>query len=295
MKVAIDEGPGPPIKHQNAELGKLHQVVSILVRCSDVSSKCLSSNTPSGTILPNAYLDPHIPPDSVVQLSKEATEYLFCKTSYVKKLIEDVNAGDDGLKLLQFCSWENPHFSRSVLTELLWLCGFTCLQDMRHHTELLLNILLVEDSWQNHRIHNALLGVAEEREGLLDTIEKVKLHYQKRAYQIIKCLVQLFRESRVAATMLTTNEGIAKQWTQAVEWLQEELERQRGVSNQYNNYSSWSPPGQSYDNANTYMLERTMSAKNTLRLACELLPEEVIVLLLVNFNFYNLYFAYVCL
>lgn len=276
MKVALDEGPGPPIKYQNAELGKLHQVVSILVRCSDVSTRCQSSNGATNAIFPNAYLDPHVPADSLIPLSKEATEYLFGRTSYVKKLIEDSNAGEDGLKLLQYCSWENPHFSRSVLTELLWLCGFTCLQDMRHHTELLLNILLVEDSWQNHRIHNALMGVADEREGLLETIDKVKVHYQKRAYQIIKCLVQLFKESRVAATMLNTNSTIARHWTLAVEWLQDELERQRGVSN-YNNYSSWSPPGQSYENTNNYMLERSQSAKNTLRLACELCPDEVTI------------------
>ncbi len=43
MLVALDEGPGPPIKYQYAELGKLYSVVSILVRCCDVSSRCQSS------------------------------------------------------------------------------------------------------------------------------------------------------------------------------------------------------------------------------------------------------------
>lgn len=195
--------------------------------------------------------------------------------SYIKKLIEDTNVGEDALKLLQYCSWENPHFSRSVLTELLWQCGFAAYwHDMRHHTELLLNILLMEDSWQNHRIHNALMGVAEEREGLLETIQRAKTHYQKRAYQIIKCLVQLFRRSQVALAMLNTNHHIARHWTLAVEWLQDELERQRGIANQYN-FSSWSPPAQSNDNTNGYMLERSQSAKNTLTLAYELCPEEV--------------------
>lgn len=78
--------------------------------------------------------------------------------SYIKKLIEDTNIGDDGLKLLQYCSWENPQFSQALLTELLWHCGFAYWHDMRHHTELLLHILLMEDSWQHHRIHNALMG-----------------------------------------------------------------------------------------------------------------------------------------
>lgn len=78
--------------------------------------------------------------------------------SYIKKLIEDTNVGEDGLKLLQYCSWENPQFSQALLTELLWHCGFAYWHDMRHHTDLLLNILLIEDSWQHHRIHNALMG-----------------------------------------------------------------------------------------------------------------------------------------
>lgn len=43
MLVALDEGPGPPIKYQYAELGKLYTVVSQLVRCCDVSSRMQSS------------------------------------------------------------------------------------------------------------------------------------------------------------------------------------------------------------------------------------------------------------
>lgn len=43
MLVALDEGPGPAIKYQYAELGKLYTVVSQLVRCCDVSSRMQSS------------------------------------------------------------------------------------------------------------------------------------------------------------------------------------------------------------------------------------------------------------
>lgn len=43
MLVALDEGPGPPIKYQYAELGKLYSVVSQLVRCCDVTSRMQSS------------------------------------------------------------------------------------------------------------------------------------------------------------------------------------------------------------------------------------------------------------
>ncbi|XP_055852641.1 probable ubiquitin carboxyl-terminal hydrolase FAF [Episyrphus balteatus] len=58
----------------------------------------------------------------------------------------------------------------------------------------------------------------------------------------------------------------------AVEWLQEELDKQRGIGCQYN--YSWSPPAQSNDNTNGYMLERSQSAKNTWSLAYELCQDE---------------------
>lgn len=43
MLVALDEGPGPAIKYQYAELGRLYQVVSQLIRSCDVSQKQQSS------------------------------------------------------------------------------------------------------------------------------------------------------------------------------------------------------------------------------------------------------------
>lgn len=79
MQVALDEGPGPPIKYQYPELSKLHQVVSHLVRCSDVSSRCQSSNA-NARPLPNIYKDSNVPYESLVPLSPEATEYLFGRT-----------------------------------------------------------------------------------------------------------------------------------------------------------------------------------------------------------------------
>lgn len=65
---------------------------------------------------------------------------------------------EDTVKLLQYCCWENPHLSRTVLSELLWQIGFAYTHELRHHTDLLLAILLMEDSWQTHRLHNALKG-----------------------------------------------------------------------------------------------------------------------------------------
>lgn len=87
-------------------------------------------------------------------------------------------------------------------------------------------------------------------------------------------MVQLFTRSQVALTMLNTNQVLARQWAQSVEWLQDELDRQRTIGGQYN-YSSWSPPAQSNESTNSFILERSLSAKNVLRRALELCPDEV--------------------
>lgn len=319
MKVALDEGPGPPIKYPNAELGKLHQVVSMLVRCTNVTQRCQGSNE-RVAVLPNTFADPHfvaapptaaaaaavaaavaaiVDPSSAADhpfpatlLSKEATENLYVRNSYTKKLLEDVSAGDDGLRLLQFCCWENPTYSRSVLSELLWMCSLTGhhLQDMRHHTELLLHVLLIQDSWQNHRVHNALNGVLDERDGLFTVMDRMKKNYPRRAYQLVKLLVSLFKQCPLANSMLHKSADLAQKWTEAVEWLQESLDRQRSGGS-YGGYN-WPGGAGNYEGGNAggsggsvgtssstsaYMLERNPSTKNTLRMACELCPDEVSV------------------
>lgn len=52
------------------------------------------------------------------------------------------------------------------------------------------------------RIHNVLKGIPDDRDGLFDTIQRSKNHYQKRAYQCIKCMVALFSNCSVAYQIL---------------------------------------------------------------------------------------------
>ncbi|XP_011304639.1 probable ubiquitin carboxyl-terminal hydrolase FAF-X [Fopius arisanus] len=277
MLVAIDEGPGPTIKYQYPELTKLHQVVSMLIRCCDVSSRCQSSHAPSGIpVLPNPYGDPQCQRDYLMVIQPQAAEILFTRTSYMKKLIEDANITEDTVKLLQYCCWENPHLSRTILSELLWQIGFAYTHELRHHTDLLLAMLLMEDSWQTHRVHNALKGVPEEREGLFDTIQRSKNHYQKRAYQCIKCMVSLFSKCRPAHQLLYQNAEMKRKWLLAIDWLQDELEKRPYTSAPpYSHaYNNWSPPTQSNESTNGYYLERSNSAKKTLERAFELCPDE---------------------
>ncbi|EHB09100.1 Putative ubiquitin carboxyl-terminal hydrolase FAF-Y [Heterocephalus glaber] len=118
MLVSLDEGPGPPIKNQSAELGNLYSVVSQLIRCCSVSSRIQSSingNPP----LPNPFGDPNLS-QPIMPIQQNVADILFGSSSYVKKVIEDCSDSEETIKLLQFCCWENPQFSSTVLSELLW-------------------------------------------------------------------------------------------------------------------------------------------------------------------------------
>ncbi|KAH7963811.1 hypothetical protein HPB52_023134 [Rhipicephalus sanguineus] len=273
MLVALDEGPGPPIKYQYADLSKLYQLVSLLVRCCDVSSKTHSC-LPNAAPLPNPHMGDQLCQEYLMPIQPQVAACLYNKTSYVKKVIEDASGAEDTLKLLQFCSWENPQFSSAVLGELLWQVAYTYTYELRPFVDLLLGVLLLEDSWQVHRIHNALRGLPDDREGLFDTIQRSKSHYQKRAYQCIKCLVALFDSCPAAAHMLHANGELKRKWAAAVDWLNDELERRPyGAGSQYG-YSQWSPPAQSNETSNGYFLERSHSARLTLSRAIQLCPEE---------------------
>ncbi|XP_052894208.1 probable ubiquitin carboxyl-terminal hydrolase FAF [Anopheles moucheti] len=275
MRVAMDDGTGPTIKYQYPDLSKLHHVVSHLVRSMDVSARCRSAV--SGTaVLPNKYINDHITrKNALIPMSEDCIDYLYNRNGYIKRLLEDVHVGEEGFKLLQYCCWENPHFSGIILMELLFQCDYVYWHDMKHYTDLLLHILLIEDSWQGHRIMNALLGVGHDRDGLLEIIRRSKLNYQKRAYQCIKCMVHLFSKSPVALNKLHTDASLAKQWTLAIEWLQEELEKHRTTGNSQYNYNSWSPPAQSNDNTNGFLLEKSQSVRDILQMAFDLCPEEI--------------------
>jgi hypothetical protein len=71
------------------------------------------------------------------------------------------------------------------------------------------------------------LGVQDDREGLFDTIQKSRNICQKRAYQCIKCMVQLFSKCKLAHQFLSQTEELKKKWLLAIDWLQDELDKVR--------------------------------------------------------------------
>lgn len=74
----------------------------------------------------------------------------------MKKLTEECCGCDEAIRLLQFICWENAGWSRIALSELLWQMAYAYCHELRRHSDTLTALLLMEDSWQNHRIHNGI-------------------------------------------------------------------------------------------------------------------------------------------
>ena len=263
MIIALDENIIPSLKSQYSEFGRLHQVVSILIRSCDISSKCTPNKT-TDAILPNPYGFEN--GSYVGNLPADTTELLFNKPQYIKKVIEDATNLDETFLFLRYCCWENPRLSKVVLGELIWHVAFYYDNEVKPHLDLLLHILLMPDSWQRCRILNALNGLSNEKEGILDTILRDKSHYQKRAYECIKFLVSLFTNCEVSTMILQNEHEIRDKYLQAINWLTEELDRHSL------NYT-WSSSSNENNN-NAYRLFRSNSVKLTLAKAINFCSKE---------------------
>lgn len=68
-------------------------------------------------------------------------------------------------------------------------------------------------------------SIPEERDGIFETIHRNKNHYQKRAYQCIKFMVNLFTKSPHAFKIMRENPDMKEKWYNAVDWLHDEMER----------------------------------------------------------------------
>lgn len=136
-------------------------------------------------------------------IQPQVAELLYVRCNYLKKLIEDANSQDETKKLLLFLCWENPSFSHMVLFELLWQIAVAYTYELKPYIDLLLTLLLMEDSWQSLRIQKALKGIPDEnssRDGIFDTISRSKSHYQKRAYQVYVFLAKICFHLKLTAS-----------------------------------------------------------------------------------------------
>ncbi len=149
----------------------------------------------------------------MVVFSVKLNEVINTRSTYIKKILEEAPNLEDTIKLMKFLCWENINFSSMLLSELLWLvkkklfiifCNsiiyylfivqvtYHYSYELKPHLDLLYNIISINDSWQSKRLMLAFNGIPNDKDGLFEIIARSQSHYQKRAYQIIKMLVQLF-------------------------------------------------------------------------------------------------------
>ncbi|XP_060810679.1 probable ubiquitin carboxyl-terminal hydrolase FAF-X isoform X1 [Amyelois transitella] len=274
LAVCVDDSSSSLGKYQYPESAKIHQVVSVLTRCCDVSARCHSANAAEGASpLANPYAEPAAGLARPA-LSPAAADVLYNRTgAYMKKLTEECCGCEEGIRLLQFLCWEHTGWSRVALAELLWQMAYAYCHELRRHADALAALLLMEDSWQHHRIHNVIKGVSEERPGLLETAMRARGHYQKRAYACVKLLVGVMARAPAAVRCVHAQRDARRRWRQLLAWLQDELVTKYGPGG-YGSYGTWSPPGTSNETSSGYFLERSNSARKTLEKAYQLCPEE---------------------
>ncbi|XP_065840669.1 ubiquitin carboxyl-terminal hydrolase 9X-like isoform X2 [Oscarella lobularis] len=268
--IALALGEGPALigyRHHATDLSRLYSVVSVLVRCYDVSrhmAHCVKEAEPA----PNPFYELSQPE----AMHPEIVEALFENPKYLKKVISENAAAEDTLQLFQFLCWENPSISRMVLTELLYQITCAYAYELRPYLDLLYCMLMLDDSLQHDRLLNCVRGFQEDQlDGILDIIRRSTNNQPKRSYQCIKMLVNLFTTSRVANELLK-DESIYRPFKASVDWLGDELDK-RPYGHSYS-YNKWSPPAQSNESSNGYFLERSNSARETLTKAYDLLPED---------------------
>ena len=285
---------GGTCSSQYADLNKLYCVVSTLLRCFDVSSHCASLQTqssdstssPTNSPLPNPYSHQNevklqqqqensfqtSSNTPSIKLPPKLEEHVYKRSNLLKKLLEDAPNLEETIKLMRFLCWENLNYSLVLINELLWMIAYHYSYELKPHLEMLYHILCMNDTWQVRRIMCSLQGIANEREGLFEIIAKSQNHYQKRAYQIIKMLVQLFTTCDLAIDLMNKEEELKRKWKQSRNWFFNEMEKCR----MYNmpNYSYFQTP-QSNETSQTYFLERTQSARLTLEKALRICPQNM--------------------
>jgi ubiquitin carboxyl-terminal hydrolase 9/24 len=161
-----------------------------------------------------------------IKLPSKIEEYIYKQSKYVKKLLEDAPSLDDTIKLLKFLCWENMNFSLILLNELLWMITYHYSYELKPHLDILYHILSVNDSWQTSRISFAFQGIPNsKKDGLFEIIANSQNNYQKRGYQIIKMLVQLFSTCDLSIDLLNKDEELKKKWKSSRNWFFNEMEK----------------------------------------------------------------------
>ncbi|CAF1148229.1 unnamed protein product [Rotaria sordida] len=282
------------------EPSKLSIILATLIRCFDVSMLCKTKQS-NNELLSNPYYA--YDNSSICSIPEDMINIIYKQENFLKKIIEDASSSDDLCNLLRFLIWENPDVTWIVLHEIIGSLSKVYANDLRPYLDILYLVLTIEDSWQEVRILYTLKGIPIFDENkiiinenssssspppsttlnnnnnnniclnIFDIFLKMKSSNEKRAYQFIKILCQLFTNCIKAYNLLQTDQDIKQRWIHAVRWLRDQLERQNHIPSNYSYYQSQGQTA-SNDISQGYFLERTPSAKSVLEKAYELCSDK---------------------
>ena len=115
--LAVDDLTSSSLPRLN-EPSKLFIILSILIRCYDVSQLC-QSHQPDGEVLPNPYYMHENGPISVIP--NELVEIIYKREQFLKKILEDASSCEDSLRLIRFLLWENADVTSVIFNEIAGL------------------------------------------------------------------------------------------------------------------------------------------------------------------------------
>ncbi|CAF3682375.1 unnamed protein product [Rotaria sp. Silwood1] len=285
------------------EPSKVSIILSTLVRCFDVSMLCKTRQS-NNELLPNPYYAFDNSP--LCSIPEDMINIIYKQENFLKRIIEEICSCDELFNLLRFLIWENPDITWIILHDIIGSLSKVYANDLRSLLHIIYVVLTIEDSWQEVRILYALKGIPISNEkqimnensstplssppttlnnnplnnnnnnvslNLFDIFLKLKSSHEKRAYQFLKMLCQLFTTCTKANNLLQTDQDIKHHWIQAVHWLRNQLERPNHIPTNYSYYQS---QGQITNNdiSQGYFLERTPSARSVLEKACDLCSDK---------------------
>lgn len=240
------------------EFGYLHSTLIHLVLACNLS--CLHSCEPA-----DAFPEPSdiLPMPEVVRKALSgpgASRYL---REVVSACRETTGFMDTLVQMVVQCSICNEPFSKLIIRLIMTQYSMVPSNELKNLSQLLLELLKVDDPLQYSRIKLVIDGSRESREefdGLLEIIKTNHSNDSRRSYQGVKFLVTMAHRCPHAKEYLLQ---APPTWQWSVNWLKQTM-------SEFN--TQWSSNASNED-SNTKTFQRTISAQDTLAEATALLTE----------------------
>ncbi|ELT87807.1 hypothetical protein CAPTEDRAFT_215538 [Capitella teleta] len=254
---------------QARDFGSLHATLAVLILHCDLTPfrtedpGDISLRTPT-TVTPQKILK--MGPDMQHYVfGTEAPHYIREVILALKEVPSNMPSVEDMILYASFC---NCPFSLNVIINIMTQCSSAPSNELKTLFQVLLEMLLLEDSLQLKRLQWVIDGHSEDDaetqyEGMLAIIKANHLNDSRRSYQCIKFLVALATKCGLAKDYLMQS---STKWQWAVNWLKKKMTEYYWPSTSTNTVTS-------NEDSNSHSFQRTISAQDTLAEATAMLTE----------------------